>query len=102
MHFEGIIGIDELVGKTVMVFLYPLRKSMDSLPADVVLKDGAVFIDVMPLKKGKHVWPVPDDSSFSAAKDPTANPKYALFIRDSSETGLLLADAFRNASVFRN
>ena len=96
MHFDGVSGIDELAGKTVKVFLFPLRKNLVSLPAEVVLKDGGVFIDVLPLKKGKHVWSVPDDSLFTEAKDQSANPKYALFIRESSETGLLLADAFEN------
>jgi len=102
MHFEGLSGIEEIKGKKVGVFLYPVGKSAEALPAEVVIRAGKAFIDCLPIKRGAYVWPIPDDSAVSAATDPKAPWAYVIFVRADTDTGLLIADALRKGAIFRN
>ena len=102
MHFDGVSGIEELKGKTVGIFLLPLGKSADSIPAEVVFTDGKWCVDCLPIKKGKYVWQIPDDSFVSAAKDAKSPYRFAIFIKEESGTGLLIRDAVTKAAISRN
>ncbi len=94
--------MEEIKGKTVAVFLFPIGKSGDSIPARVVFANGKWSIDCHAIQKGKYVWPIPDDSFVTAANDAKSPHPCAIFIRAESDTGLLIRDALTKSAVSRN
>ena len=102
MQFDGLSGIEELNGKKIGVFLFPLVAQPRAISALVTKLNGEWCVDCLPSRKGKYVWPIPDDSFVSASSDKSFEYLFAIFINEKSGTGLLIRDAIAKSLISLN
>ena len=102
MQFLNDTSVGEIAGQSVTVVVRSNSDQMDTITADVFLKDGRLFIDCIPVLPRKHVVAVPDDAIMSRAVKPDTRGKFGVFVHPHSEAGLFIKDLINRNLIFRN
>jgi hypothetical protein len=102
MQLIGLTSLDEVVGKRVGVVLKSSTSQVETITAEVFMREKKPFIDCIPLRRRTNVVALPDEAIVARAQE--ANPPwpFAIIISGECEAGLFIAALIRAGQISRN
>jgi hypothetical protein len=93
MQFLNGTNLDDFINRDVQVILTSNSNVCDTLPlCRAFLRDGRLWIDLIPQLNQKYAVEVPDDSIFSKNEADLSMGRYGIIIRAETQSGLFIRD----------